>query len=86
MQGVADPKLRLTQEQKDNFDQWIYKNGLRWTAEGGPLSPGGVDVAFVGTLYVLYAEWLQIEANETKNNGRQSTWEDVGGFLVYSSG
>ena len=35
---------------------------------------------------VTYAEWLQIEANETKNNGRQSTWEDVGGFLVHSSG
>ena len=61
LQGVAAPTLRLTKEQKDNFDQWIYKNGLRWTAEGGPLSPGGVDVAFVGTLYVLYAEWLQID-------------------------
>ena len=38
----------LTKEQKDNFDQWIYKNGLRWTAEGGPLAAGGVDVAFIG--------------------------------------
>ncbi|PCH38476.1 glycosyltransferase family 4 protein [Wolfiporia cocos MD-104 SS10] len=47
LQGVADPKLRLTQEQKENFDQWILKNGLRWTAEGGPLAKGGVDIAFV---------------------------------------
>ncbi|TFK27390.1 trehalose phosphorylase [Coprinopsis marcescibilis] len=47
LQGVADPSLRLTQEQKDGFDAWITKNGLRWTAEGGPLAPGGVDVAFI---------------------------------------
>ena len=48
LQGVAPPTLRLTQEQKDNFDAWILKNGLRWTAEGGPLAPGGVNVAFIG--------------------------------------
>ncbi|TFK72187.1 trehalose phosphorylase [Pluteus cervinus] len=47
LQGVAAPDLRLTQEAKDNFDAWILKNGLRWTAEGGPLAPGGVDVAFI---------------------------------------
>ncbi|EGN95448.1 glycosyltransferase family 4 protein [Serpula lacrymans var. lacrymans S7.3] len=47
LQGVAAPDLRLTQEAKDQFDAWILKNGLRWTAEGGPLAPGGVDVAFV---------------------------------------
>jgi len=47
LQGVADPSLRLTKEQKDNFDAWILKNGLRWTAEGGPLAPGGVDIAFI---------------------------------------
>ncbi|KAF9009403.1 trehalose phosphorylase [Cyathus striatus] len=47
LQGVAAPDLRLTQEAKDGFDAWILKNGLRWTAEGGPLSPGGVDVAFI---------------------------------------
>lgn len=47
LQGVSAPTLRLTQEQKDNFDTWILKNGLRWTAEGGPLAPGGVDVAFI---------------------------------------
>ena len=48
LQGVAAPDLRLTQEAKDGFDAWILKNGLRWTAEGGPLAPGGVDVAFIG--------------------------------------
>ncbi|KAF8162943.1 trehalose phosphorylase [Crassisporium funariophilum] len=47
LQGVAAPDLRLTQEAKDNFDAWILKNGLRWTAEGGPLAEGGVDVAFI---------------------------------------
>lgn len=48
LQGVAAPDLRLTDDAKANFDQWIYKNGLRWVAEGGPLAKGGVDVAFVG--------------------------------------
>ena len=48
LQGVADPSLRLTKEQKDAFDAWILKNGLRWTAEGGPLAPGGCDIAFIG--------------------------------------
>ncbi|GLB35407.1 putative glycosyl transferases group 1 [Lyophyllum shimeji] len=47
LQGVAPPDLRLTQEAKDNFDAWILKNGLRWTAEGGPLAEGGVDIAFI---------------------------------------
>ncbi|KIM49416.1 glycosyltransferase family 4 protein [Hebeloma cylindrosporum] len=47
LQGVAAPDLRLTQEAKDGFDAWILKNGLRWTAEGGPLAEGGVDVAFI---------------------------------------
>ncbi|OCH95197.1 trehalose phosphorylase [Obba rivulosa] len=47
LQGVADPNLRLTKEAKENFDAWILKNGLRWTAEGGPLAPGGVDIAFI---------------------------------------
>lgn len=47
LQGVAAPDLRLTQDRKDNFDAWILKNGLRWTAEGGPLAEGGVDIAFV---------------------------------------
>ncbi|KAK7014984.1 trehalose phosphorylase [Favolaschia claudopus] len=47
LQGVAQPDLRLTQENKDRFDEWILKNGLRWTAEGGPLAKGGVDIAFI---------------------------------------
>lgn len=58
LQGVAAPDLRLTQEAKDAFDAWILKNGLRWTAEGGPLAPGGVDVVFIGinlALFVIYA-------------------------------
>jgi hypothetical protein len=48
LQGVSAPDLRLTQGAKSNFDAWILKNGLRWTAEGGPLAPGGVDIAFIG--------------------------------------
>jgi len=48
LQGVAASDLRLTQDAKDGFDAWILKNGLRWTAEGGPLARGGVDVAFIG--------------------------------------
>src|SRR5882757_500429 len=48
LQGVADPDLRLTPEAKAAFDAWILRNGLRWTAEGGPLAPGGVDIAFIG--------------------------------------
>lgn len=48
LQGVSAPDLRLTQEAKDAFDAWILKNGLRWTAEGGPLAPGGVDLAVIG--------------------------------------
>ena len=53
LQGVAHPDLRLTKAAKDNFDSWILKNGLRWTAEGGPLAPGGVDVAFIGAYRIL---------------------------------
>jgi alpha,alpha-trehalose phosphorylase (configuration-retaining) len=48
LQGVSHPDLRLTQEAKDAFDAWILKNGLRWTAEGGPLAPGGVDICIIG--------------------------------------
>jgi hypothetical protein len=48
LQGVAPPDLRLTQGAKAQFDAWIQKNGLRWTADGGPLAPGGVDIAFIG--------------------------------------
>lgn len=51
LQGVADPDLRLTAEAKAAFDAWILKNGLRWTAEGGPLAPGGVDIAFIGGFF-----------------------------------
>ncbi|KLO18796.1 trehalose phosphorylase [Schizopora paradoxa] len=47
LQGVAAPTLRLTEDQKKAFDAWIYKNGVRWVSEGGPLAPGGVDIAFI---------------------------------------
>ncbi|KAI6094712.1 hypothetical protein F5141DRAFT_1069185 [Pisolithus sp. B1] len=30
----------------NQFDAWILKNGLRWTAERGSLTPGAVDIAF----------------------------------------
>ncbi|SJL00258.1 probable Trehalose phosphorylase [Armillaria ostoyae] len=42
LQGVAASDLRLTNDAKEGFDAWILKNGLRWTAEGGPLAPGGL--------------------------------------------
>ncbi|KDQ59546.1 glycosyltransferase family 4 protein [Jaapia argillacea MUCL 33604] len=47
LQGVAPPDLRLTQENKDGFDAWIQKNGLRWINEGGPLAEGGVDIVYI---------------------------------------
>ena len=58
LQGVADPNLRLTQEAKDNFDSWILKNGLRWTGEGGPLAPGGVDIVFIGEVLLHFPSGL----------------------------
>jgi hypothetical protein len=62
LQGVAAPDLRLTQEAKDQFDAWILKNGLRWTAEGGPLAPGGVDIAFIGEFVVhILSYWPFIQ-------------------------
>ena len=60
LQGVADPSLRLTKEAKDNFDAWILKNGLRWTAEGGPLAPGGVDIAFIGQSAKLFMPYFHL--------------------------
>jgi alpha,alpha-trehalose phosphorylase (configuration-retaining) len=47
LQGVAHPDSRLTKENQALFDAWILKNGLRWTAPGGPLAEGGVDIAFI---------------------------------------
>lgn len=48
LQGVADPSLRLTQAQQDQFTQWITYNANRyWLSEGGPLAPGGADVIFI---------------------------------------
>ncbi len=58
LQGVASPDLRLTKDAKENFDAWILKNGLRWTAEGGPLAPGGVDIAFIGMFIHSSNAWV----------------------------
>ena len=57
---MADPSLRLTKEAKDNVDAWILKNGLRWTAEGGPLAPGGVDIAFIGQSVKLFIPYFHL--------------------------
>ncbi|KAF2203443.1 glycosyltransferase family 4 protein [Delitschia confertaspora ATCC 74209] len=51
LQGVADPKLRLTEKQIGILDDWALDNAERyWISEGGPLAPrsqGGADVIIV---------------------------------------
>ncbi|TKA66546.1 hypothetical protein B0A55_08494, partial [Friedmanniomyces simplex] len=51
LQGVADPKERLTRDQQQLIRDWIHSNAERyWTREGGPLAPrskGGVDVVII---------------------------------------
>ncbi|KAF2866527.1 trehalose synthase [Massariosphaeria phaeospora] len=51
LQGVADPELRLTNEQIAVLDEWCRQNADRfWTSHGGPLAPrsqGGADVIIV---------------------------------------
>jgi len=48
LQGVAAPDVRLTVDRQEEFTQWIEYNAHRyWISEGGPLAPGGVDVAFI---------------------------------------
>ncbi|KAK5707876.1 hypothetical protein LTR97_000415 [Elasticomyces elasticus] len=51
LQGVADPKERLTQNQQDLVRAWVYSNAEHyWTRDGGPLASrtkGGVDVVIV---------------------------------------
>ncbi|CAG8670016.1 16449_t:CDS:2, partial [Acaulospora colombiana] len=48
LQGVADPSLRLTLAQQEQFTQWINYNAQRyWLSEGGPLAAGGADVIFI---------------------------------------
>jgi hypothetical protein len=48
LQGVADPSLRLTLAQQEQFTQWIEYNAKRyWLSEGGPLAAGGADVIFI---------------------------------------
>ncbi|KAK5727146.1 hypothetical protein LTR15_003039 [Elasticomyces elasticus] len=51
LQGVADPKERLTLNQQDLVRDWVYSNAEHyWTRDGGPLASrtkGGVDVVIV---------------------------------------
>jgi glycosyltransferase involved in cell wall biosynthesis len=51
MQGVAEPGVRITAEQKHTLLEWITENAHRyWLSEGGPLRPpeeGGADVIFI---------------------------------------
>jgi glycosyltransferase involved in cell wall biosynthesis len=95
LQGVADPNLRLTQEQQDQFDAWILKNGLRWTAQGGPLGAGGVDVAFIDDpqmpgliplirkvrpeVPIVYRSHIEIRSDLVHKNG--SPQEEVWNYL-----
>ncbi|KAJ7905349.1 trehalose phosphorylase [Mycena olivaceomarginata] len=95
LQGVAPPDLRLTQENKDRFDEWILKNGLRWTAEGGPLAKGGVDIAFIDDpqmpgliplikkvrpeLPIIYRSHIEIRSDLVHNAG--SPQEEVWKYL-----
>ncbi|KAJ7343622.1 trehalose phosphorylase [Mycena albidolilacea] len=95
LQGVAPPELRLTQENKDRFDEWILKNGLRWTAEGGPLAKGGVDIAFIDDpqmpgliplikkvrpeLPIIYRSHIEIRSDLVHNAG--SPQEEVWKYL-----
>ncbi|KAF9516183.1 glycosyltransferase family 4 protein [Hydnum rufescens UP504] len=48
LQGVADPALRLTPEGAQLMTDWIEENAKEfWLCEGGPLAPGGVDIAII---------------------------------------
>jgi alpha,alpha-trehalose phosphorylase (configuration-retaining) len=51
LQGVADPKERLTQAEQQLLDDWALQNAQRfWLSEGGPLRPrsqGGADVIII---------------------------------------
>lgn len=51
LQGVADPKERLTRASQQLLDDWTLQNAKRfWLSEGGPLSPrseGGADIVIV---------------------------------------
>lgn len=51
LQGVADPKERLTPEKQSILDEWVHQNADRfWTRDDGPLAPrenGGADVIIV---------------------------------------
>ncbi|KAI9883182.1 MAG: hypothetical protein M1823_005057 [Watsoniomyces obsoletus] len=48
LQGVADEKVRLKQEDIHRWECWIHYNAQKyWTCEGGPLSKSGADVIVI---------------------------------------
>ncbi|RPA79997.1 UDP-Glycosyltransferase/glycogen phosphorylase [Ascobolus immersus RN42] len=49
LQGVADPNVRLEDDQKKLIDEWIKANAQsKWLLPGGPLDPdGGADVIII---------------------------------------
>ncbi|RDI86551.1 Repressible alkaline phosphatase [Venturia inaequalis] len=51
LQGVADPKERLTRASQQLLDDWTLQNAKQfWLSKGGPLSPrseGGADIIIV---------------------------------------
>lgn len=51
LQGVAEPGVRISDEEKQTLLDWIASNAKRyWLSEGGPLRPveeGGADVIIV---------------------------------------
>ncbi len=57
LQGVAQPDVRITAEEKEVLTEWITDNAKRyWLSPGGPLQPpedGGADVIFVSLLLSL---------------------------------
>ncbi|KAG1858314.1 trehalose synthase [Suillus tomentosus] len=75
LQGVAAPDLRLTQEVKDQFDAWILKNGLRWTAEGGPLAPGGIDIAFIDAWSYSAHKKIRSDLVHVKGPPQEEVWK-----------
>lgn len=48
LQGVAAPNVRLTDQQKNQIDEWIQNNAQRsWLSPGGPLAKGGANVVVI---------------------------------------
>ncbi|KAK9469953.1 hypothetical protein V1512DRAFT_257400 [Lipomyces arxii] len=95
IQGVADPSLRLTEPQKDQFTKWIDANFDRyWTT--GPLDsekPPGVDIAVLDDpqvvglitkaklagIKVIYRSHIEVRSDLVAQKG--SPQEDVWNYL-----